>query len=124
MNTKINQLVNKVLGKNYGRPFPITNHKIVGKFGMNGWEGCSYSVEQWISDFITTLNLVGDWQSVFSVNIEITTEATTKHPDYHINEFLPGATNMRYSEIQLAFGHLIGDDSVEATTNKTEKETK
>ena len=106
---QIQKLVKKVLGKSYGNgPFPILDYKIVGKFGMKGWEGCPpYSVEQWVYDFLTWNKEVTLFSDVISVNISITTEETTKYPDYHINEFLTGVTHMRASEIQSTFGHLV-----------------
>ena len=109
---KIKKLVLEVLNKSYGKPFPLLDYKIVGKFGMKGWEGCpAYSVEQWVYDFLTWNKEVTLFSDIFSVNIRITTEATTKYPDYHINEFLPGVTHMRESEIQSTFGHLVAEDS-------------
>ena len=109
---KIKKLVLEVLNKSYGKPFPLLDYKIVGKFGMKGWEGCpAYSVEQWVYDFLTWNKEVTLFSDIISVNLRITTEATTKYPDYHINEFLPGVTHMRASESQSAFGHLVTEDS-------------
>ena len=113
---KIQKLVKSVLGESYGKPFAIKDYVIVGMRNVCWRWVAPMKVENWIRDFILGSN------DAFSVNIRITTEACTKYPDYHINEFLPNATNMRLSEIKATFGHLVEEDSAETLPAREELE--